>query len=57
MANQENYNKETTLDEMVANACFCKLRSICYDKNSNECMRNRNIYADFMLKKTEERSV
>jgi hypothetical protein len=57
MANQEKNNKVTTLNEMVANTCFCKLRSMCYDKNSNECMRNRNIYADFMLKKKEERSV
>jgi hypothetical protein len=56
MANQKNDHKVTTLDEMVANACFCKLRSICYDKNSSECMRKRNIYADFMMKKTEERS-
>jgi hypothetical protein len=55
MANQKNDHKVTTLDEMVANACFCKLRSICYDKNSSECMRKRNIYADFMMKKTEER--
>jgi len=57
MANQENYHQATTLDEMVANACFCKLRSICYDKNSSECMRKKNIYEEFMLKKTEERSV
>ena len=57
MIEQENYHNVTTLDEMVAHACFCKLRSICCDKNSNECMRKRNIYAEFMMKKTEDRLV
>lgn len=55
MANQENYPEATTLDEMVAHVCFCKLRSMCFDKDSMECMRNRNIYAEFMMKKSEER--
>lgn len=54
MASQESNHEAITLDEMVAHACFCKLRSICYDKNSSECMRNRNIYAEFMKKKSEE---
>lgn len=57
MANKESYPEATTLDETVAHACFCKLRSICYDKNSIECMRNRTIYAEFMIKKSEERLV
>jgi len=57
MANQESYIKVTTLDEMVAHACFCKLRTFCYDKNSSECMRKRNIYADFMMKKKEEQLI
>jgi hypothetical protein len=55
MVNQESYQEAITLDEMVAHVCFCKLHEICYDKNSNECMRNRNIYAEFMKKKSEER--
>ena len=55
MASQESNPEAMMLDEMVAHACFCKLRSICYDKNSTECMRNRNIYAEFMMKKSEER--
>ena len=55
MVNQERSQEANTLDEMVAHACFCKLREVCYDKNSSECMRNRNIYAEFMKKKSEER--
>lgn len=57
MASQESHHEATTLDEMVAHACFCKLRSNCYDKNSSECVRKRNIYAEFMMKKTEERLI
>ena len=56
MSSQESYQQATTLVEMVAHTCFCKLREVCYDKNSNECQRNRNIYAEFMMKKSEERS-
>jgi hypothetical protein len=40
-------NSPTTLEQMVANTCFCKLKETCPDKNSNECMRHRNIYAEF----------
>ena len=57
MASQESNPEAMMLDEMVAHACFCKLRSICYDKNSIECMRNRNIYAEFMIKKSEEQLI
>lgn len=56
MSNQESYQQATTLVKMVAHTCFCKLREVCYDKNSNECQRNRNIYAEFMMKKSDERS-
>jgi nitrite reductase/ring-hydroxylating ferredoxin subunit len=55
MVNEEGYQEALTLEEMVAHVCFCKLHEICYDKNSGECMRNRNIYAEFMKKKSEER--
>jgi hypothetical protein len=41
----------TTLEAMVANTCFCKLRESCADKNSHECMRERNIYQEFMAGK------
>ena len=41
----------TNLDEMLAKTCFCKLREFCDDKNSSECLRHRNIYAEFMLQK------
>ncbi len=36
---------------MVANTCFCKLRERCEDKNSIECLRHRNIVAEFMAAK------
>jgi hypothetical protein len=55
MAEIKCEHKITTLDEMVANACFCKLRSVCNDKNSSECMRNKNIYAEFMMEKFENK--
>lgn len=43
--------KATTLNDMVAMACFCKLREICIDKTSTECMKHRNIYQEFMHSK------
>ena len=45
----------TTLEQMVANTCCCKLRTSCSDKNSSECMRHKNIYAEFMQQKFEAR--
>jgi hypothetical protein len=41
----------TTLEQMIANTCFCKLKEFCPDKNSAECMRHKNIYAEFMQQK------
>lgn len=41
----------TSLEQMVANTCFCKLREQCVDKNSPQCMRHRNIVAEFMSEK------
>ena len=46
-----NGDAPTTLDEMLAKTCFCKLREFCNDKNSNECLRNKNIYDEFMQQK------
>jgi hypothetical protein len=43
--------RPTTLEEIVANTCFCKLRETCHDKHSTDCMRNRNIYQEFMESK------
>jgi hypothetical protein len=53
-SNNESNTSPTNLDEMVATTCFCKLRETCNDKNSSECMRHRNIYAEFMQQKREE---
>ncbi|MGV3581938.1 MAG: hypothetical protein ACO1N8_06500 [Methylophilus sp.] len=51
---QKGNTTPVTLEQMVAKTCFCKLREYCEDKNSVECMRNRNIYAEFMAKKHSE---
>lgn len=48
---QKSNTKIETLEQMVANTCFCKLREHCADKNSATCMRHRNIYAEFMAQK------
>jgi hypothetical protein len=41
----------TTLEQMIANTCFCKLKEFCPDKNSAECMSHKNIYDEFMQQK------
>jgi len=41
----------TTLEQVVANTCFCKLREQCPDKSSSECLKHRNIYQEFMQTK------
>lgn len=41
----------TSLAQMVAVTCFCKLRERCDDKDSTKCMRNRNIVGEFMAAK------
>lgn len=37
------------LEEMMASTCFCKLREKCDDKNSADCLKHRNLYAEAML--------
>jgi hypothetical protein len=55
MTTDQKCNKATeSLEQMVADTCFCKLREHCYDKNSAECMQHRNIYAEFMAQKNAE---
>jgi len=44
-------NEFTTLDALVKQMCFCKLREHCDDKSSPECLQHRNLYAEFMLSK------
>lgn len=52
MGNGDGSNPQrTVMERMVAKTCFCKLRALCEDKNSVECMRHRNIVAEFMLAK------
>ena len=53
MSNAEAHadNQPTTLEAIVANTCFCKLREACHDKHSSECLKERNIYRDFIESK------
>jgi hypothetical protein len=52
MINNSNSNPAiTSLETMINNTCFCKLREQCKDKNSPECMRHRNLVAEFMADK------
>lgn len=55
MSKDENTVKapSCTLEALVANTCFCKLKTTCADKNSSACLREKNIYADFMQQKFE----
>lgn len=41
----------SSLEQMVANTCFCKLREQCVDKSSIGCMKHCNIYQEFMQAK------
>ena len=51
-----NASSLSTLEQMLAKTCFCKLREFCDDKNSNECLRNKNIYDEFMQRSEEHTS-
>ena len=44
-------NTLAMLEKLVANSCDCKLRAKCADKNSADCLKHRNIYAEEMLKR------
>lgn len=54
-SSSKNHSTLNSLENMVSSTCFCKLRERCEDKNSSECMRNRNIYAEFMATKRQEK--
>jgi len=47
-------NGLTTLEEIVANTCSCKLRTTCPDKDASECLKERNLYQEFMLARAEQ---
>jgi hypothetical protein len=44
-----------TLEAMVTKTCFCKLREICEDKTSPECLKHTNLYAEAMLARQAEK--
>ncbi len=50
-AKTQRNNTLAILEELVANSCDCKLRAKCEDKNSADCLKHRNIYAEEMLKR------
>lgn len=56
MNKESNDSAITTLQQLIENTCFCKLRETCSDKNGSECLRHKNIYVEFMQQKREERS-
>lgn len=47
----QHNNTLATLEMLVAQRCDCKLRTQCIDKNSADCLKHRNIYAEEMLKR------
>jgi len=51
--NQQSENSQSSLsllEETMAKTCFCKLRETCPDKTSVDCLKERNIYKEFMQK-------
>ncbi len=37
-----------SLEKIVGRSCFCKLRESCPDKKDSQCLKERNIYKEFM---------
>ena len=50
-AKTQRGNTLALLEKLVADSCDCKLRAKCEDKNSADCLKHRNIYAEEMLKR------
>jgi|APCry1669188970_1035186.scaffolds.fasta_scaffold309222_1 hypothetical protein len=52
MKQQNEYERSSLslLEEMMSKTCFCKLRETCPDKDSCDCLKERNIYKEFMQK-------
>ena len=50
-AKTQRGNTLAMLEKLVADSCDCKLRAKCEDKNSADCLKHRNIYAEEMLKR------
>ena len=45
---QHHSNILAVLEGVIAQSCECKLREFCLDKNSTECLKHRNLYAEYM---------
>ena len=54
---KDNTQEANTLEQLVAHTCFCKLRTHCHDKSSGECLKHKNLYAEFMAQKRIEHEV
>ena len=50
-AKTQRNNTLVLLEQLVAESCDCKLRAKCVDKNSVDCLKHRNVYAEVMLKR------
>ena len=47
-------NTLTILEKLIARSCSCKLREICLDKNSQDCLKHKNIYAQEMCARNQK---
>lgn len=45
---QHHSNTLADLEKVIAKSCECKLRAFCPDKNSADCLKHRNLYAEDM---------
>lgn len=45
---QHHSNILAVLEGVIAKSCECKLREFCLDKNSMDCLKHRNLYAEYM---------
>ena len=49
--NELNAPTLNSIEKIITNTCFCKLRSFCPDKTSSNCLKHHNIYQEFMKNK------
>ena len=47
-------NTLSVLEKLIARSCTCKLREICLDKNSQDCLKHTNIYAQQMRARNQQ---
>ena len=55
LAKTPRSNTLAILEKVIADSCECKLRAKCEDKNSADCLKHKNIYAEAMQKLQTQR--